>query len=169
MHPFSQWLITLVFTAVSLFSLTGCQSAQQAPHDSLQANAAPNLPTEQTTVNPMAFTVIQKVSTAQIRGILPESLQQPVVVVFKSKYCHDCQRMAPELSKISAQHPNTYTLVIDVQYDKATRGSVISAFRPAVIPVVVAIQRGGTLDDVMVGYHDAAAIQALYQRIAPRA
>lgn len=152
--------MALIVSVVMLLVVTGCQSPQPSN--------TPTLPTEQNTINPMAFTVIQKVSVAKIRGVLPQVLQQPVVVVFKSKYCHDCQRMAPALAKVSAQHKGTQTLLIDVQYDKAISGAIISAFRPAVIPVVVAIQRGGALEDVMVGYHDAPAIQALYQRIAPK-
>ncbi|MDH4378606.1 MAG: thioredoxin family protein [Vampirovibrionales bacterium] len=164
MNSLFRFCATTFFTALTVLSLTGCQPALQGPDN----GTTPTLPTEQTTVNPMAFTVIQKVSVAQVRGVLPQVLQHPLVVVFKSKYCHDCQRMAPEIAKVSAQNTGVQTLLIDVQYDKPTRGAIISAYKPAVIPVVVAIQRGGALDDVMVGYHDAKAIETLYQRIAPK-
>jgi len=163
MLPLLRRTATLLLTATLLVTLVGCQPAQQGPHSS---TTAPVLPKAETTVNPMAFTVIKQVPTAQIRGILPQSLRQPIVLVFKSKYCHDCQRMAPELAKAASLHKGVHTMLLDVQYDKATHGAILSAFQPAVIPVVVTIQRGGVLRNVMVGYHPFDAINDLYKQIA---
>lgn len=115
---------------------------------------------------PLQFSSIQSVKPSDLVEWLPQLTNQPAMIAFKSKYCHDCQEMAPILEALSAEHPEIAYIPIDVQRDKTTYGPVIKGFLPSVVPIVVFIQKGGRVQHSLTGYQTAEAIAPHLQKLS---
>lgn len=125
--------------------------------DASATNASPSL----------NLSSIQAVSAEQVIQFFPESNTQPMIVAFKSKYCHDCQQLAPVLHTLIKKNPTVALKTIDVQYEKEQYGHVLHAFRPTVVPVTVFIAPGGRVIQDISGYQTEETLAPLLNPILP--
>ncbi len=110
---------------------------------------------------------INNIAPEEVMTILPQAQTQPTMVAFKTKYCHDCQEMAPHIAAIKEQHPGVSVISVDVQYDKETYGHIIEAFKPSTVPTVVYIQQGGMIHQTLLGRQERAQLQNGLEAILP--
>ncbi len=108
---------------------------------------------------------INALAPAEVTTVLPQAATQPTVVAFKTKYCHDCQEMAPHIAAMKDQHPGVSVISVDVQYDKETYGHIIEAFKPSTVPTVVYIKQGGAVHQTLLGRQERVTLQASLEAI----
>lgn len=145
-------------------------SASQHIVSSNSVETSPSQATSQSTPNvnideTIELNSVNTVAANELIKWMPQLLDQPVVIAFKSKYCHDCQQMAPILQSLSEDHPGIDYLAIDVMRDKKEFGAVINAFEPSVVPVTLFIQRGGKVVATLTGLQDKDALSPYFSTL----
>lgn len=120
------------------------------------------------------FFGIHQIPPDQMVHLFPQAKQHPLLVEFQSKYCMDCQKMAPVLDHFRTALLNSKGKVADIpvyQYDisldRAKNPEVFGAFKPTMVPSVIFIAPGGEIRDVLYGYHTQSELQQSLQKIHP--
>lgn len=143
------WVSFVLITTLAA-SLAGCSSTNSNTNSADEgASLAATTPIV-VGVNPVA--------ADQVANLLPQVATQPVILAFKSKYCHDCQQMTPHLEALKKANPDVSFVNVDVQYGKDNYGHLLDAFNPSTVPVVVVIAQGGQIISSTVGYQEADAL-----------
>jgi len=112
----------------------------QKTSDPAIGNAQPTVPI----ANQLANAGLQQVSPAQLQALVSPA-NTARVLVFSSKFCLDCQAMAPVLAKLEKQYPTIKATHLDVAKDKDSHYPLFEAFRPTTVPAVIFIAPNGTI------------------------
>ncbi len=107
---------------------------------------------------------IQMPGPKAVSAVLPESQQHPVVVKFETKYCTDCQRMAPGLAQVLRQYPQVRFKKYEMLDIEEKAPAVANLFQPVSVPVLVLIAPGGSIQQVFYGYQSPETLAAAFQR-----
>jgi thiol:disulfide interchange protein len=91
---------------------------------------------------------LQQVDAPTLQRLLPPA-NTPRVLVFHSKFCLDCQAMAPVLADLSTHYPTVHVTRLDVARDKDLHYELFEAFRPTTVPAVVFVAPNGTISHVV--------------------
>lgn len=110
--------------------------------------------------DPALFMGLRHASAREILAVLPEAQGRPMLLEFSSRLCHDCQRLAPVLRKVTGQHPGVYFRKIDVMEDKDKYPALFRAFKPVSVPMMVFIDGKGEIRNVLYNYQKPAVIAA---------
>jgi thiol:disulfide interchange protein len=96
---------------------------------------------------------LANVGLQQVDALTVQRLLLPAntlrVLVFYSKFCLDCQAMAPIIDSLSKRHPTVHVMRLDVARDKDLHYELFQAFRPTTVPAVVFIATNGTIRHVV--------------------
>jgi thiol-disulfide isomerase/thioredoxin len=112
------------------------------------------------------FSGIRRPEVAEIRKVLPAVMNKPMLVEFKSKFCLDCKKMAPELARVLEQHPEVQPAILDIHEDRKTQPVVFEVFKPTTVPLLVFINRGGAISHIAYGYSPPKEIAAQINRLS---
>ncbi len=104
------------------------------------------------TVSDALFLGMRKVKPAEVRQVLPEAATRPTLLVFSSRFCHDCQRLAPVITRLTAQHPKVAYRKLDVNDDQQKAPAIFRAFKPVSVPLMVFIAPGGEIQNALYNY-----------------
>lgn len=107
---------------------------------------------------------IRAVEQGKLKALLGDAAGEPVMVAFTSRYCHDCQRMAPYLEQAEATFPSVNLIELDVMNPDDRRW--VEAFHPLVTPTLVAITPDVTVRQSWVGYQGLTQLEDAFQTIA---
>lgn len=110
------------------------------------------------TLNEALFVGLRKVKPAEVRQVLPESAVRPTLLVFSSRFCHDCKRLAPVLTRLSSQHPKVAYRKLDINEDQQKAPAIFRAFKPVSVPLIVFITPGGQIQNVLYNYQTPQVI-----------
>lgn len=146
-------LSALIATCVLIAGFTGCSDRQPTITDADSTSG-------KVLVSHGLVIGVTPVAPSQMVELLPQVETQPVMLAFKSKYCHDCQEMAPHLAALKEANPDVSFVDVDVQYDKDKYGHLIDAFSPSTVPVVISIAEGGGIDQSKIGYQSLEDLSA---------
>jgi thiol:disulfide interchange protein len=108
------------------------------------------------------FPGIVGVAPKAVLSLLGAQAGKPVLLEFYSKFCSDCQKMAPSIAKLEKKYPDIYTLKLDVQASDSKSQAWLKALQPQVTPTLVAILPDGTIHTSMVGFHSEAMLSETY-------
>lgn len=117
------------------------------------------------TVNESLYIGLRHASSKEIKTALPDSVGKPTLLSFSSRLCHDCQRMAPVISKLVPKHPGIHFRKIDVLDDREKYPAVFRAFKPVSVPMLVFIDRQGEIRDVLYNYQEPSTIAAAMNKL----
>jgi thiol:disulfide interchange protein len=112
--------------------------------------------------DPAWFQGIQKVDAKSIKQLFPEAVGKPLLVEFRSKFCLDCQKLAPRLERTLKAHPTVLSRVFDVNNDRKANALLFKKFDPATVPVTVLITPQGQIYHVFYGEMSESALQKLF-------
>ncbi|MFN8615157.1 MAG: thioredoxin family protein [Vampirovibrionales bacterium] len=146
--------------------VAGCQPQSQESQASV-AQAYQNAPeaSQPKAFSPMAFGMIRPVKPQELLQLLPQVSQKPVLLVFKTYYCHDCQRMDSFWKPLAKQFKSVQVVLVDAQRDRTKYEALLRAYRPSVVPMMLAIRQGGELHNVLVGYQSYESLVGLCQSL----
>ncbi|MDX2084336.1 MAG: thioredoxin family protein [Candidatus Melainabacteria bacterium] len=105
------------------------------------------------------FVGLTEVSKETIQSLFKDSYGNPILVVFSSPMCHDCQKMAPTLARLK----QTFRRVRFKQYETTQQrenADVFRAFQPASTPILVYISPFGKILDVYYGFQPDQKLEA---------
>lgn len=105
-----------------------------------------------TAISDALFVGMRKVKPSEVKQVLPEAVGKPILLVFSSRFCHDCQRLAPILNRLAAQHPKVAYRKLDVNDDQQKAPAILRAFKPVSVPLMVFIAPGGEIQNVLYNY-----------------
>jgi thiol:disulfide interchange protein len=111
------------------------------------------------------FIGVRHASAKEIRAALPEANGRPTVLEFGSRLCHDCQRLAPVVSKLAARYPAVYFRNIDVLEDHDKAPAILRTFKPVSVPLLVFIDAQGDIRNVLYDYQSPAAVSAALDKL----
>ena len=111
------------------------------------------------------FMGVRHASASEIKAALPDASGKPVVISFSSRFCHDCQRMAPVLSEVMGKHPGVYYRKIDVLEDQKKYPAILRTFKPVSVPALVLISPNGEISNVLYNYQKPDAVAAAVQKL----
>jgi thiol:disulfide interchange protein len=103
-------------------------------------------------LNDALFVGVRKVKPAEVRQVLPESAVRPTLLVFSSRFCHDCQRLAPVLTRLTRQYPGVTYRKLDITEDQQKAPAILRAFKPVSVPLMVFIAPGGEIQNVLYNF-----------------
>lgn len=104
------------------------------------------------TLDESLFMGLRHATPSEIRSVLPEASGKPTLIDFSSRLCHDCQRMAPVVSKLVPQHPELYFKKFDVLEDQKKAPAVFRVFKPVSVPMLVFVGPKGDIQNVLYNY-----------------
>lgn len=113
------------------------------------------------------FMGLRRAKPAEVRSALPDATGKPALLAFSSRFCHDCQRMAPVLSSLMAKHPEVYYLKIDVMEDQKKYPAILRTFQPVSVPVLVFISPSGEIRNVLYNYQKPEVVASALQTLKP--
>lgn len=148
MTPSRVPLLLASFAAVLLLASSACKSLPP------QA-ASKSSTTKPATVN----TGLRTPTPAEIREALHLDCATPQLVEFKTRFCLDCQKLAPILSKVTSQFPSVHVSLLDVQADRDSHKALFKAFQPVTVPVVILISPSGEIHQVLSGVPTEATLR----------
>ena len=104
---------------------------------------------------------IPPLSAQQVSAALPETKTQPIVLMFKSRFCIDCKALLPILQQELSQPvgKGIPLKTVDILADRAKSPTIFKTFRPTTVPTLVFIARGGQIQESFVGPRTAAQIR----------
>ncbi len=110
---------------------------------------------------------IAPVSAKQVLAVLPSAQQQPIIVMFKSKFCQDCKILRPLLEqRLAKTDAATISLkFFDILVDRSKYPPVFQTFRPTTVPTVILIQQGGHIQESFVGLKTPLQLEHSIQRL----
>ncbi|MEB3206951.1 MAG: thioredoxin family protein [Vampirovibrionales bacterium] len=110
---------------------------------------------------------IAPVSPKQVVSILPSAHDQPVIVMFKSKFCQDCKTLRPLLEQrlSKADAAGISLILFDILVDRSKYPQVFQAFRPTTVPTVIYIRRGGHIQESFVGLKTPQQLERSLQKL----
>lgn len=111
------------------------------------------------------FVGLRRASAPEIRSALPEALGKPAVIAFSSRFCHDCQRMAPVLSSVMSKHPDVYYRKIDILDDQKKYPAILRTFKPVSVPLLVLITPDGKIGNVLYNYQKPEVVAAAIKQL----
>lgn len=111
------------------------------------------------------FVGLRRASAREVRTALPEAAGKPAVIAFSSRFCHDCQRMAPVLSSVMSKHPNVYYRKIDILEDQKKAPAVLRTFKPISVPLLVFITPGGEINNVLYNYQKPETVATAVRQL----
>jgi thioredoxin-like negative regulator of GroEL len=112
--------------------------------------------------DPAWYQGIQKVDAKSMKQLFPEAVGKPLLVEFRSKFCLDCQKLAPRLERTLKAHPNVLSKVFDVNNDRKANALLFKKFDPATVPVTILITPQGQIYHVFYGEMSESALQKLF-------
>lgn len=108
------------------------------------------------------FPGIVSVPSKTMNSLLGAQAGKPVLLEFYSKFCSDCQKMAPGLAKLEKKYPDVYTLKLDVQASDSKTQQWLKALQPQVTPTVVVVLPDGNTHTSMVGFQSQVMLEETY-------
>lgn len=111
------------------------------------------------------FIGLRRAKPAEVRAALPEASGKPALLAFSSRFCHDCQRMAPVLSGLMPKHPEVYYRKIDVLEEQKKYPAIMRTFQPVSVPMLVFISPAGEIRNVLYNYQKPEAVAAALQKL----
>jgi thiol-disulfide isomerase/thioredoxin len=112
------------------------------------------------------FIGLRHASPAEIKQVLPSSVQQVTVIDFSSVLCLDCQKMKPVLKKFQAMHPKVNFLAVDVNEGPRKYPQLMRTFKPLTVPALVFINSKAQIIDVLYNYHPLVELEKAYNNAA---
>jgi thiol-disulfide isomerase/thioredoxin len=140
----------------------------------MQSNQLPSLfappqgTTAKTTTPSLAQLAVRPVSAETLKGMVPTWQGQPTLLVFASRFCHDCEKMKPEPTAVSKQYAKQVaTITVDVgEQPTPTDRALVDAFQPMATPTLVAVDADFNVGQVEVGYQPTAKLTQVYTALA---
>lgn len=82
--------------------------------------------------------------------MFPHTVAQgvPVIVDFYSKFCLDCQKLAPKLDKLVEDMPGVQLVRVDIQQPGEQGKAMIKAFQVVTVPYVAFISKDAKVEKV---------------------
>lgn len=111
------------------------------------------------------FIGLRRAKASEIKAALPEAMGKPAVIAFSSRFCHDCQRMAPVLSGLMPKHPEVYYRKIDVLDDQKKYPAIMRTFKPVSVPLLVFISPKGEIQNVLYNYQKPETVAAALRKL----
>jgi thiol:disulfide interchange protein len=111
------------------------------------------------------FSGLRRAKASDIKAAMPDAVGKPVLLAFSSRFCHDCQRMAPVLSDLMPKHPNVYYRKVDVLSDQQKYPAILRTFKPVSVPLLVFINPKGEIQNVLYNYQKPEALKAALQTL----
>jgi thiol:disulfide interchange protein len=111
------------------------------------------------------FIGLRRAKATDIKAAMPDAAGKPALLAFSSRFCHDCQRMAPVLSDLMPKHPNIYYRKIDVLTDQEKYPAILRTFKPVSVPLLVFINPKGEIQNVLYNYQKPEALKAALQTL----
>lgn len=111
------------------------------------------------------FIGLRRAKSAEIRQALPDAAGKPVLLAFSSRFCHDCQRMAPVLAGLMGKYPDVYYRKIDVMEDQKKYPAILRTLQPVSVPVLVFIDGNGEIRNVIYNYQKPEVIAAALDKL----
>jgi thiol-disulfide isomerase/thioredoxin len=130
--------------------------------------APPQTSPPKTTSPTLAELAVRPVTPAALKGMVPTWQGQPTLLVFSSRFCHDCEKMKPELTAVSqrfAQQVATVTVDVGEQPTPTAR-ALVDAFQPMATPTLVALDANLNVGQIEVGYQPTAKLTEVYTALA---
>jgi thiol-disulfide isomerase/thioredoxin len=110
---------------------------------------------------------VKPVEASQLKTLLANNAGKPVLLQFSSKYCHDCQRMAPHMEKAQQHFPTVAFIKLDVMDPEKKQW--VQAFQPMVTPTLVSISPSLQVTSSVVGYQEPAQLETLFETLSASA
>ncbi len=114
------------------------------------------------------FIGLRRAKPSEIKAALPEAGGKAIALAFSSRFCHDCQRMAPVLSSLMPQHPDLFYKKIDVTEDEKKYPAIMRTFRPVSVPMLVLITPQGQIVNVLYNYQKPEVVAAALTQLTGR-
>jgi thiol:disulfide interchange protein len=111
------------------------------------------------------FIGLRRANASDIKAAMPDAIGKPALLAFSSRFCHDCQRMAPVLSDLMPKHPNVYYRKVDVLADQEKFPAILRTFKPVSVPLLVFITPKGEIQNVLYNYQKPEALKAALQTL----
>lgn len=118
-------------------------------------------------LNPQLFMGVRRASPGEIHQALPDARGKLAMVEFYTRLCHDCQKLAPVLERVSAAYPQVYFRKVDVSEDKTRAAGILRVFKPVSVPVVVFIDAQGHIQNVLYGFQEESVLRNALQALTP--
>lgn len=113
----------------------------------------------------MRFVGLRHATPQEIRSVLPENVQRPVLLEFTSRFCGDCRRMAPVVSRLASHYPRVSIRRLDVLEDRDKAPAVFRTFQPVSVPVLVFIAPNGVIRDVLYNEQPVERVSAAFRTL----
>lgn len=114
------------------------------------------------------FMGLRHATPSEIHSALPQAAGKPTLIDFSSRLCHDCQRMAPIISKLVPQHPELYFKKFDVLEDQKKAPAVFRIFKPVSVPMLVLVNPKGEIKNVLYNYQKPEVVSAAIAKLEAR-
>jgi thiol:disulfide interchange protein len=102
---------------------------------------------------------LRKPTQKEMASLFPELQGKSYLIKFHSKYCLDCQKLAPVLNKVMASYPAVPVKVFDIGKDQQAFPAVFRVLEPATVPTLVFVRGDGSIQEVLYGFHSEATLK----------
>lgn len=128
---------------------------------------SPTLPESLRNLTNVKQDAIQPVPAAVLASLSEQAPQakQPILLEFYSKYCHDCQKMAPDIKALKEAYPAIWTHQVDVLAKDPRAQAWVRALGPTITPTVVLITPDHSIKTAVVGYQSKSDLEQFYKEL----